>query len=142
MKSKKSSNSLLFPVTKKKSCFNFQFPSSRSTDFNNSILPVPVLNDLKATVLPAACRVRSDATLAHCPVLVLVPLLVQGGMLELLCLIYVDTIFLLMVACLRYQLTIILLVWALERSLEHRSRHSVGTLEWQVLVAQSLIFLR
>ena len=34
VKSKKSSNSLLFPVTKKKSCFNFQSLLSGPTDFN------------------------------------------------------------------------------------------------------------
>ena len=60
MKAKKSSNSLLFPDMKKKSCFNFQSPLSGSTDFNFSILPVPALSELKATAFSAACRERSD----------------------------------------------------------------------------------
>ena len=62
VKSKKSSNSLPVPV-KKKNCFNFELPSSGFTDFNISILPVPVLKDLKATDLSAACRVRSETEL-------------------------------------------------------------------------------
>ena len=74
-------------------------------------------------------------------VLVLVPLLVHGDMLKLLCLL-VDTIFLFMVACLLYQLIILLLVWVLELSLEPGSLHSVGTLVWQVVVARRMIFLR
>ena len=74
-------------------------------------------------------------------VLILVLLLVQGGMLELLCLL-VDTIFLLMVACLRCQLTILLLVWVLERSLEHGSLHSVGTLDSQVVCCAENDFLQ
>ena len=68
VKSKKSSNSLLFPVTKKKSCFNFQSPLSGPTDFNFSILPIPDVFGLKATAFSAAGKERSVVTLAHCPV--------------------------------------------------------------------------
>ena len=60
VKSKKSSNSLLFPVMKKKSCFNFQSPLSGPTDFNFSILPIPDVFGLKATAFSAACKERSD----------------------------------------------------------------------------------
>ena len=68
VKSKKSSNSLLFPVTKKKSCFNFQSPLSGPTDFNFSILPIPDVFGLKATAFSAAGKERSGFSLAHCPV--------------------------------------------------------------------------
>ena len=60
VKSKKSSNSLLFPDMRKKSCFNFHSPLSGSTDFNFSILPVPALSNLKATAFSAVCKERSD----------------------------------------------------------------------------------
>ena len=60
VKSKKSSNSLLFPDMRKKSCFNFHSPSSGSTDFNFCILPVPALSNLKATAFSAVCKERSD----------------------------------------------------------------------------------
>ena len=38
VKSKKSSNSLLFPVVKKKSCFNFQSPLTGPTDLSQICL--------------------------------------------------------------------------------------------------------
>ena len=59
VKSKKSSNSLLFPVMKKKSCFNFQSPLSGPSGFNFSILPIPDVLSLKATAFSAACMKRS-----------------------------------------------------------------------------------
>ena len=68
VKSKKSSNSLLFPVMKKKSCFNFQSPLSGPSGFNFSIFPIPDVLGLKATAFSAACMKRSGVTLAHCPV--------------------------------------------------------------------------
>ena len=68
VKSKKSSNSLLFPVLKKKSCFNFQSPLSGPSGFNFSILPIPDVLGLKASAISAACMKRSGVTLAHCPV--------------------------------------------------------------------------
>ena len=145
VKSKKSSNSLLFP-DKKKSCFIFQFPSSCSTDVNISILPVPVLNDLKATAFPAACTVRSDATLAHCLVRsasacsgsspcprrhagALVSacghdFLVDGGLFALPA--HHSS------AC----------VGARAVTGARVALHSVDTLDWQVVVARRMIFLR
>ena len=59
VKTKKSSNSLLFPVMKKKSCFNFQSPLSGPSGFNFSILPIPDVLGLKATAFTAACMKRS-----------------------------------------------------------------------------------
>ena len=68
--------------------------------------------------------------------LVLVPLLFQGDMLELLCL-FVDTTFLEMVG----EFVILLLALVFEMSLEPGSLHSVDTLDWQEVAARRMIFL-
>ena len=135
VKSKKRSNSLLI-LDKKKNCFNFEFLLSGST---------PVLNDLKAIAFPPACRERSDATLAHCPVRSASACFgsspcprrhagafgsacghdfpVDGGLFA---------------PPAHHSSACV----GIERSLEPESLHSVGTLVWLVVVARRMIFLK